>query len=178
MIRISRQTSASVGPLPIRIVTNRTATTLNIPGPSASVQIPGDRIVALEIANPQLYGIRIVANDIEYRLSEVADLSSLPNVTAIIIFDGFLYGYPSVGAPFGGLGVIPGYTYRPEFIRGGELVQSGKSFLYPPQVVPLPPPAPCPPPPFFGPYPYGGYYGNPYNQYGLYRRDSDDLFEL
>ena len=163
MVRISRATQASIAPLPIRIVTNRVARVLNIPGPMNSVEIPGDRIIELEIPNAYMYGIRIVSNDIEYRLSEIRDIRALRNVDAILIFDGFLYGQQGIPGYGYGQGILPGYTYRPQFVRGGELVESGKSFIYPGQVAPpFPlygplPPSPCTTPSVcpYNPYPYG-----------------------
>jgi hypothetical protein len=108
-----------------------------------SIEIPGDRITQLEIPQAFLYGIRIVVDDEEYRLSQIREIHRFPRVDAIIIFDGFIYGGQ------GPYAVLPGYTYRPQFVYGGELVESGKSYIYPGQVVGpaafpryLPPPYP------------------------------------
>ena len=111
------------------------------------MNIPGDRILELEIAQPQLYCIRVVIDNEEYRLSEIRDIRRYPRVDAIIIFDGFLYGTPGIYGGYG-YGIIPGYSYRPQFFRGGELVESGKTFIYPAQVG-CPPFPPGPPPPPF-----------------------------
>lgn len=162
MVRISRATEASNAPIPIRIVTDRAERQFSMPGPYNSIEIPGCRIRHLNIGTPQLYGIRIVADGEEYRLSDIDNIRDLDNVDAILIYDGFVYGagypYGPYSAPYsGGLIAIPGYTYRPQMIRGGEFVQSGKSFIYPGQVIPYPyPGGPIPPPPFG---PYGGYNG-------------------
>lgn len=104
MIRISRHTDASTAPIPMRIETNRRTVELFIPGPYYSIEIPGDRIRFLEIGNAGLYGIRIVSDGDEYRLDEIDRIRDLDNVTAIIIFDGFLYGNATIGPvpPFGG----------------------------------------------------------------------------
>lgn len=124
MVRISRVTQASTAPVFIRIVTDRISTTVNIPGPMNSIEIPGDRILDLDIAEFHLYGIRIVIEGEEYRLRDIRDLRRYPRVDAILIFDGFLWStYP----------ITPGYTYRPQFIRGDQLRESGKSFIYPGQ---------------------------------------------
>lgn len=126
MVRISRVTQASIAPLPIRITTDRVSRVLDIPGPMYSIEIPGDRIIQLDIPQAYLYGIRIVSDDQEYRLNQMCDAYRFPKVDAIIIFDGFIYGsYP----------VVPGYTFRPQFIRDGELAESGKSFIYPGQII-------------------------------------------
>lgn len=141
MVRISRATEGSIAPLPIRIVTNRVSRVLNIPGPFNSIEIPGNRVYQLDIPNGYMYGVRIVTDGGEYRLDQVRDLRSLYNVSAILIFDNYggNYGY---GLP----PILPGYTYRPQFIRNGEFVESGKSFIYPGQIAPpytFIPPSPC-----------------------------------
>lgn len=145
MVRISRVTEASIAPLFIRVVTNRVSRVLTLPGPMNSVEIPGDRILQLDIPEHSLYGIRIVIDDQEYRLEQIGDIRQFPRVDAIIIFDGFLYG---------NYGIVPGYTYRPQLFRDGKLIESGKSFIYPGQVVPYPY-SPCTTPSMCPTYPYG-----------------------
>jgi len=155
MVRVSRSTQSSIAPLPMRIVTDRVTRVFSIPGPINSIDIPGNRIIELDIANAYLYGIRIVIDDEEYRLDHVRDIRRYPRVDAVIIFDGFLYDTPGIYG--GGYGVLPGYTYRPLFPRGGDLVESGKSFIYPGQVF-NPLQSPCVPPGIFpGQYPPYGY---------------------
>jgi hypothetical protein len=152
MVQISRYTEASIAPIFIEIETNRARRVLNLPGPISSVEIPGDRIFRLVISEGQLYGIRIVADDIEYRLDEIDRISDIQNVDAIIIFDGFLYAR----------GGLPGYTYRPQYVARGTLVESGKSFVYPGTCIPPVPYGPFPAyPPLFPYNTIPGYYPPP-----------------
>jgi hypothetical protein len=125
MVRVSRFTQASIAPIPLRVCTEQGCMTLNIPGPMNSVEIPGRRIVDLNIGRPFPFGIRIVADGEEYMLDEI-DICDFDRIDAIIIFDGFLYGN----------GFLPGYTYRPTMWAGGQYLESGRSFIYPGQVNP------------------------------------------
>lgn len=125
MVRVSRATHASIAPIPMRVCTERGCMTLNIPGPMNTVEIPGTYITDLQIGRPFPFGIRIVSEGEEYMLDEI-DICDLDRVDAIIIFDGFVYGN----------GFIPGYTYRPTMWTGNQLVESGRSFIYPGQFNP------------------------------------------
>lgn len=153
MVRITRNTPASVAPIPISIATNVVTQTFQIPGPMNTIDIPGDKVFNLVIPNPQLYGIRVVKDDEEFTLNEIGRIREYECIDAIIIFDGFLIGP----------GGLPGYTYRPFVVQGNKLYQSGKSFLYPPIVnCGIPPPSFLPPPPI-PPVPFGIY--GPNGQY-------------
>jgi hypothetical protein len=152
MVRISRATEFNVTPLPIRIVTDRVSRVLNIPGPINSIEIPGRRVYQLDIPYRNMYEIRIVSNDIEYDINQIGNLSQFNNVEAILISDRNFYGQQYLGY---GPTVLPGYTYRPQFVRGGQLVESGKSFVYPGQIAPILPPSPCITPAICPYYPYG-----------------------
>lgn len=170
MITISRVTEASTVPVTIFIATNRVRRYLALPGPMSSVEIPGDILLDLQIANPELWGIRVVSDDIEYRLSEIGDFRSLRRVQAILIYDGFIV------LPGG----YPGFTVRPQHIVRNRLLETGESILYPGIPCPiLPPPYPGPIPPcpgiVPGPIPPPGYppyypiYSNPVpNPYPVY----------
>src|SRR5438105_2087709 len=115
-ITVSRVTEASAGPVQMLITTDRVRQYLAIPGPMESVRIPGRRLFDLQIQNPELYGIRIVANGTEYRLEDVPDFETLHDVQAILIYDGF------VVVPTG----TPGYVFRPEHLVHGRLLPTGK----------------------------------------------------
>lgn len=128
MVIISRVTEASNVPVTLLVTTNRVSRYITVPGPMSSIEIPGNRLFGLEISTPQLYGIRVVANDVEYRLSEIDNLSSLWDVQAILIYDGFVY------VPGG----YPGYTIRPQHVVRDRLLETGQSFLYPGGAYPPP----------------------------------------
>lgn len=135
----------STTPIQIWIRTDVRETTLSIPGPMMMVKVPGTRILGLAFDQPQLYGIRIITCDREFRLEEVPDPSVLTRVESILIFDGFL-----VSPGF----LHPGWSFVPSYLMGNVLVESGNTYIYPalcPPPLP-PPPLPGPPPgPFAGP---------------------------
>lgn len=141
MITISRVTEASNTPLQIWIRTDEREATLSIPGPMMMVKVPGHRILNIAFDQPQLYGIRIVTTDREYRLDEISSLRHLGHVISVNIFDGFLIR----SAP-----IFPGWSFVPSYLMGNTLVESGNTYIYPAICGPIgPPPGPGPvgPPP-------------------------------
>lgn len=143
MVMVSRVTSASIAPCILTVVTDRGGFPLAIPGPMWSIEIPGCRILDLQIGTPGMFQIVVTTcDDKDYNIEDIECFSDLQDIESIQIGDGFRI------FPLG----YGGYTYRPEYYANGTLYRSGLSYIYPPPTVAPLPPGAIPPMPLSGVY--------------------------
>lgn len=121
MVKFSAFIPSLNASIPISVQTEKGLFNFILTGPVAQVEVPGNRILGLEIIGAEFFNVNVVADGEDFNLWNIIDFADFQNVESVSITAAWETNFC---AP------LTGFTVNPIQVINGRLALSGKSYVF------------------------------------------------